>query len=65
MSEFKTHEEFFSAVAARGEGEINISLEELYQHFKARLVTEVYAVTPELLQAAKLQDFEETGDVYE
>lgn len=57
MSKYKTHEEFFAA--AEGGYEIVISLEELYQHFKARLITEVYAVTPELLNAVELQDLEQ------
>jgi len=55
MSEYKTHEDFFKA--ARDQGEVSISVEELYQHFKDRMVDELLVDSPHLPQLAILKDY--------
>lgn len=51
--EFKTHEEFFKNVGnhyihptSYGEEYWHPSIEEMYQHFKARLMKEIHADSP-------------------
>ena len=59
--EFKSHEKFFERVGESyiepirwGECLWPVSVEEMYQHFKARLLTEIAVESPELLNRAEL-----------
>jgi hypothetical protein len=61
--EFKTYESFFERTGDSyiepirwGECLWPVSVEEMYQHFKARLISEIAAESPELLERAKLVD---------
>lgn len=59
--EFDNHEEFFGIC---GQCEINfhrepdwpVTIEEMYQHFKARMIEEVRVKSPELLDTGELVD---------
>lgn len=59
------HEEFFRycggdhlVLANYGGGADGVSIEKMYQAFKARLIAELRVTTPELLERAELIDTE-------
>ena len=61
--EFDNHEQFFERVGKSyvyptlyGECIWPVSIEEMYQHFKARLLSEIAVVSPELLNTAQVVD---------
>lgn len=61
--EFSTHELFFERVGGDylhptcyGESIWHVTVEEMYQHFKKRLITELAVSSPELLQHAEIFD---------
>ncbi len=60
---FESHEEFFAKIGdsylhptSCGDNIYSTSVEEMYQHFKARLVEELMVKSPELLEPAELID---------
>lgn len=59
--EFENHEEFFEHMGETVvrtkfyETDCHISVEEMYQHFKARLISEVFVISEELLSPVDLQ----------
>lgn len=50
---YENHEEFFKNLGDRWVG--HVTVEEMYQHFKSRLVTEVAVNSDELMNYAELK----------
>ena len=62
-TKFDSHEQFFERVGEHyvhptlyGECIWPVSIEEMYQHFKARLLSEIAVESPELLSRAEVVD---------